>query len=126
MGGAPAGWSLYLDVQGRPVFAYRAFEAGALELASDARLDAGRHVVRVDFDYDGGGYAKGGTVRLQVDGLPQIEGRMAATPPKFFSINETFDVGVDMGSAAGRYPEEAGPGYAFSGGRIERVDIHLR
>jgi arylsulfatase len=126
MGGAPAGWSLYLDAQGRPVFTYRAFEAGALELKGDAPSGAGRHVVQVDFDYDGGGYAKGGTVRLQVDGVLQGEGRMAVTPPKFFSINETFDVGVDMGSAAGRYPEEAGPGYAFSGGRIERVDIRLR
>ena len=126
MGGAPAGWSLYLDAEGRPVFTYRAFEAGAIELAGNAALGAGRHVVQVDFNYDGGGYAKGATVRLQIDGTATREGRLAVTPPKFFSINETFDVGVDMGSAAGRYPEETGPGYAFRGGRIERVDLQLR
>lgn len=126
MGGAPAGWSLYLDAQGRPVFEYRAFEASSMELAGDLPLKAGHHVVRVEFNYDGGGYSKGATVQLQVDDMLMREGRVAFTPPKFFSINETFDVGVDMGSAAGRYPDEAGPGYAFSGGRIERVDIHLR
>ena len=126
MGGAPAGWSLYLDAEGRPVFTYRAFEAGEIELAGNAALGAGRHVVQVDFNYDGGGYAKGATVRLQIDGTATREGRLAVTPPKFFSINETFDVGVDMGSAAGRYPEETGPGYAFRGGRIERVDLQLR
>ena len=108
------------------MFTYRAFEAGEIELAGNAALGAGRHVVQVDFNYDGGGYAKGATVRLQIDGAATREGRLAVTPPKFFSINETFDVGVDMGSAAGRYPEETGPGYAFRGGRIERVDLQLR
>lgn len=126
MGGAAAGWSLYLDAQGRPVFTYRAFEAGAIELAADSPLGAGRHVVQVEFDYDGGGYAKGGTARLQLDGAPLRQGRLSITPPKYFSINETFDVGVDMGSAAGRYPQGAGPGYAFSDGRIERVEVRLR
>ena len=126
MGGAPAGWSLYLDAEGRPAFAYRAFEVGTIALTGRQALDAGRHVLRVDFDYDGGGYAKGGTARLMLNGQPQGEGRVAATPPAFFSIDETFDVGIDRGSPVGRYPAECVLGYPFSGGRIERVDVHLR
>ncbi|MBK7252270.1 MAG: arylsulfatase [Gammaproteobacteria bacterium] len=126
MGGAPAGWSLYLDSEGKPAFHYRAFEAGSIELAGGKPLGAGRHVVQVDFDYDGGGFGKGGTARLTLDGEPQGEGRVATTPPAYFSINETFDIGLDTGSAAGRYPSDAAPGYPFSGGRIERVDVRLR
>ena len=126
MGGAPAGWSLYLDPAGRPAFSYRAFEAGSIEIVGRAPLGAGRHLLQVDFDYDGGGYGKGGTARLSIDGAPQDEGRVAVTPPAFFSINETFDVGLDTGSAAGSYPPDADPGFPFSGGRIERVDVRLR
>lgn len=126
VGGAPAGWSLYLDGQGRPAFSYRAFEAGAIELTGAAPLKAGRHVVELGFDYDGGGFAKGGTARLLVNGAAVGEGRVPATPPAFFSINETFDVGIDTGSAAGRYPADAPLGYPMTGGRIERVDVKLR
>ena len=126
MGGAPAGWSLYLDAEGRPAFTYRAFEVGTIVLAGKAALGAGHHVVQVDFDYDGGGYAMGGTARLMIDGQSQGEGRVAATPPAFFSIDETFDIGIDRGSSVGRYPPQCVLGYPFSGGRIEHVDVNLR
>ncbi len=126
VGGSPAGWSLYIDGQGRPVFTYRAFEAGAVELSGDTALAPGRHVVQVDFDYDGGGYGKGGTFRLSLDGAPPGEARLAMTPPAFFSIDETFDIGIDRGSVVGHYPAGVAPGYPFGRGRIERVDIRLR
>jgi hypothetical protein len=126
MGGAPAGLSLYLDGEGRPVFTYRAFEAGQVALAGRAPLGAGAHDIHVEFDYDGGGFGRGAAVRLHVGGVLQAEGRLPATPPTFFSINETFDVGIDTGSAAGRYPPDAPLGYPFAGGRIERVEVQLR
>ena len=86
----------------------------------------GRHVLQVDFDYDGGGFGKGGTARLSIDGKPQAEGRLKATPLLWFSIHETFDIGLDRGSAAGHYPKDRILGYPFNGGRIERVDVRLR
>ncbi len=49
-----------------------------------------------------------------------------ASPPAFFSINETFDVGVDTGSPAGRYPGGAPLGYAISGAKIDGVTIEQR
>jgi arylsulfatase len=51
--------------------------------------------VRVEFDYDGGGLGKGGTVTLYVDGTKVGEGRVDNTVPMIFSGDETTDVGTD-------------------------------
>lgn len=125
MGGVGAGWVLYLDADSKPVFEYRSFQVDYVRLAADKPLDD-KQTLRVDFDYDGGGYAKGGTLSLKVDGKEVARDRLAATPPAFFSIDETFDIGVDTGSAAGQYPADAVLGYPFTGGEIEQVQIELR
>lgn len=126
IGGTAAGWSLYLDGQGKPAFNYRLFEVKTVGLSGVTPLSAGRHTLQVAFDYDGGGYAKGGNLRLLVDGQQVGEGRLPSSPPMFFSISETFDVGIDTGSPAGNYPTDATVGYPFEGGKIEKVDIVLR
>ncbi len=125
IGGTAAGWSLYLDERRRPTFRYQLFDLKTVELRGTP-LAAGAHSLRVDFDYAGGGYAKGGQLRLSVDGKPAADDSLPATPPAFFSINETFDVGLDTGSPAGRYPPSAPIGNPFTGGTIGKVDIDLR
>jgi arylsulfatase len=62
-------------------------------------LPTGQHQVRIEFDYDGGGLAKGGTVTLYVDGDKVGEGRVEHTEPFAFSADETCDLGVDDASA---------------------------
>jgi arylsulfatase len=52
----------------------------------------------MEFAYDGGGLAKGGTVTLYVDGDRVGEGRVEATQPMMFSGDETADVGRDTAS----------------------------
>jgi len=52
----------------------------------------------MEFAYDGGGPAKGGTVALYVDGDKTGEGRVGATVPLLFSADETADVGRDTAS----------------------------
>jgi hypothetical protein len=47
----------------------------------------------MEFAYDGGGLAKGGTVTLYLDGDKVGEGRVEATVPMIFSADETADVG---------------------------------
>jgi len=126
IGGTAAGWSLYFDDQGKPKFTYRLFDVKTVDLAGAAPLSPGKHTLEVAFDYDGGGYAKGGNLRFLVDGQPAGQDRLPTSPPAFFSISETFDVGVDTGSPAGKYPANAPVGYPFEGGKIEKVDIDLR
>ncbi|SCV01821.1 putative arylsulfatase [Cupriavidus necator] len=126
LGGGSAGWSLYLDGSGHPVFTYRLFDLKTVTLRGPAPLAAGRHQLRFDFNYDGGGYGKGANVQLLVDGKPAGMDRLPASPPGFYTIDETFDVGIDHGSAAGEYPAGAMPGYAFTGGRIDKGSIDLR
>ena len=52
----------------------------------------------MEFAYDGGGPAKGGTVTLYIDGEPVGHGRVDATVPMVFSGDETADVGSDTAS----------------------------
>jgi arylsulfatase len=52
----------------------------------------------MEFAYDGGGLAKGGTVSLYVDGAKVGEGRLEATVPLVFSGDETADIGRDTAS----------------------------
>jgi hypothetical protein len=96
-GGAFAGWSLYV-ADGRPVYVYNFLGLQRFTIASSSRIPAGAHQVRMEFDYDGGGLAKGGTVRLYLDGAAVGEGRVEATVPMIFSGDETCDVGSDTAS----------------------------
>ncbi len=56
----------------------------------------------MEFDYDGGGLAKGGAVTLYVDGGQVGEGRLEATIPMIFSGDETTDLGSDTRLAGQR------------------------
>jgi arylsulfatase len=60
-------------------------------------LETGSHQVRAEFDYDGGGLAKGGTVSLFYDGESVGSGRIGLTQPVIFSGDETTDIGDDYG-----------------------------
>lgn len=125
IGGSPAGWSLYLDAERQPSFTYRVFDLKTVDLKGPA-LAAGKANLRVNFDYDGEGYGKGGKLTLFLNGKEVASDTVSATPPAFFSINETFDVGIDTGSPAGKYPADAPLGYRFENGKIEQVTIELR
>jgi hypothetical protein len=52
----------------------------------------------MEFAYDGDGVGKGGDVSLYVDGSKAGEGRVERTHPFAFSLDETADVGVDLGA----------------------------
>ena len=120
MGGRAAGWALYLDHAGKAAFTYRTFEVARVELRG-TRLEPGHHALQVDFDYDGGGRGRAATVTLTADGDEAASGRLPATPPAVFSIDETFDVGVNIGSPVGEFTGS----YPMAQCRIERVDIDL-
>jgi arylsulfatase len=97
-GGEFGGWSLYL-VDGQPRYCYNLFGLQRYHVRADATVPAGTHQVRVEFTYDGGGLAKGGSAALYIDGSKVGEGRLDATVPMIFSGDETCDLGSDTGSA---------------------------
>ena len=49
-----------------------------------------------DFKYEGPGFGKGGTGTLRVDGKDVANKKVERTIPFLMTIDETFDIGVDM------------------------------
>jgi arylsulfatase A-like enzyme len=96
-GGGFAGWSLYVK-NGKPKYCYNLFGLNRFYVEGTTEIPAGSHQVRMEFAYDGGGLAKGGTVALYVDGEKSGDGRVEATVPMAFSADETCDVGSDTAS----------------------------
>ena len=93
-GGAFGGMSLYAKA-GKAKFAYNFFGLQTFTIEATEPIPAGKHQVRMEFAYDGGGLAKGGSVTLYYDGKKVGEGRVERTAAMIFSADETTDVGRD-------------------------------
>ena len=75
----------------------------------------------MEFEYDGGGFGKGGTVKLLVNGKQVGTGRVEKTEPARFSADETFDIGCDTGSpVSDRLPSP----FRFTG-TIKKIEVDL-
>ena len=120
-GGAFGGWALYVH-QGRPAYCYNLFGLQRFKIYGDKEIPPGEHQVRMEFSYDGGGLAKGGTVTLYIDGSQVGQGRVEATQPMAFSGDETTDVGTD---GATPVSDDYGPKNSAFTGRIHWVQIDL-
>jgi hypothetical protein len=85
---------------GKPQFIYALSNQPEhkFRVTSNQPIAAGNHVVRFGLKYDGGGIGKGATGTLFVDGTPVAEGRIPQTIGVRFSLDETFDVGGDIGT----------------------------
>ncbi|MDQ1306506.1 MAG: hypothetical protein QG671_2338 [Actinomycetota bacterium] len=120
-GGQVGGWSLYVH-QGLLKYCYNFFGIQYFIIAAAEPLPAGKHQVRMEFAYDGGGLAKGGTATLFHDGNPVGSGRVDVTIPMGFSADEACDVGRDTGSPAS--PDYGPSGNRFTG-QIDWVQIEI-
>jgi arylsulfatase A-like enzyme len=96
LGAGIGGWSLYAK-DGKLKHCYNFFGIEHFFAESQQAIPAGKHQVRMEFAYDGGGLAKGGDVSLYVDGKKDGEGRVEMTVPMIFGT-DTCDVGKDAGS----------------------------
>jgi arylsulfatase len=119
-GGLFAGWALYLQ-QGKPVFHYNYVDVAHYEVAAKGPLAPGKHTIRVDFAYDGGGVGKGGTATLSVDGKPLAKGRIDKSIPIRVTLDESLDVGSDAGTPVNLSYDVP---FAFTG-TIDEVTIEL-
>jgi len=119
-GGFSGGYSLYLK-DGKPTYEYNWFGEARYRVRSSQRLSPGPATIRVEFKYDGGGIAKGGTVALFVNGKKVGEGRIDKTEPVRFSANETFDTGLDSASPVNT---EYQPPFRYTG-TLKKVEIDI-
>ena len=112
-GGRFGGWALYVH-EGRLTYCHNVVSLHHEYVRSNLQLKPGIHELRMEFDYDGGGYGRGGDVRLLVDGDEIGRGRVARTTPFTFPVGEQFAVGSNGGSPV--TPEyDPGPSSALPG-----------
>ena len=100
-GGAFGGWSLYA-ASGRPAYGYNLFGLQRFKVVGDRSIPAGEHQPRMEFAYDGGWLAKGGTVTLFIDGEKVGQGRVEATQPTQLAGDDGFRRGSAVVRGRGR------------------------
>jgi arylsulfatase A-like enzyme len=96
-GGNIGGWTLYAKA-GKLKYCYNLLGVKYFYVESNEAIPAGKHQVRMEFAYAGGGLGKGGAVSLYVDGKSVGQGAVAATAAMIFSADDGCDVGQDTGS----------------------------
>jgi arylsulfatase len=120
MGGVTGGWSFYAK-NGKLKHCYNFFGINEFFAEGKQPIPEGRHQVRLEFKYDGGGTGKGGAVSLYVDGKKDGEGRVERTIPMVFGT-ETCDLGKD--ACAPVSSDYDSKGNQFSG-QVNWVQIDL-
>jgi arylsulfatase len=99
IGGRYGGWALLMQ-DSKPLFAYAYSNQPEhkFRVASDEPLAPGNHVIRVQFEYEGGGIGKAAIATLVVDEKQVAQGRIPQMIGVRFSLDETFDIGQDTGT----------------------------
>jgi arylsulfatase len=120
-GGLFSGYALYL-MKGKPVFHYNFVDVAHYEVAGKDAIAPGKHTIKMDFAYDGGGPGKGGTATLAVDGKEVAKGRIDKTVPIRISLDEGLDVGEDTGTPVNLSYDVP---FKFTG-KIEKVTVELK
>jgi hypothetical protein len=111
-GGSIGGWALYAK-GGKLKYCYNLLGIQHFFVEGEEAIPEGRHQVRMEFAYDGGGLGKGGTVTLYIDGVQVGEGRVEATAAMIFSADDTCDVGREGGALVS--PDYESHDNAFTG-----------
>jgi len=121
LGGRFGGYGLYL-LKGKPVFTYNLLALQRFRWEGAQALTPGKHTVVFDFKYDGPGQAKGGTGVLSVDGKEVDRKAIPHTVPALFTIDESFDVGVDTRTSVD--DKDYQPPFRFTG-KLSKLMIEL-
>ncbi len=107
---------------GRPVFLYNMFGIKRTRWEGRAALSPGKHTLVFDFKFDGGGWGKGGTGTLSVDGKVVDQKRLEHTVPVLMQWDETFDVGMDTGTPVAMFDYQVP--FRFTG-KINKLTYNL-
>ncbi|MGD6935190.1 MAG: arylsulfatase [Candidatus Bathyarchaeia archaeon] len=91
------GWALYFKDK-KLKYCYNFLGLALYTIEANDALSPGKHNVRMDFKYDGGGLGKGGNASLFVDDTKVAEGRLDRTVSIIFSADSTCMVGDKIGA----------------------------
>jgi arylsulfatase A-like enzyme len=122
LGGRFGGYGLYL-LKGKPVFTYNMVDLERFRWDGQEALAPGKHTIVFDFKYDGPGFGKGGTGVLSVDGKQVATKTIPHTIPFLMSIDETFDVGIDLRTPVDDNDYQVP--FAFNG-TINKLTVNLK
>jgi arylsulfatase len=129
-GGRFAGYGFFLSKgvagirHGKPVFLYNLLDLERT-VWSGPELKPGKHTLVFDFKFDGGGFGKGGTGTLSVDGKAVDTKHMEHTVPFLFQWDETFDVGMDTGTPVALIDYHYDVPFKFTG-KIDKLTFDLQ
>ena len=121
-GGRFCGWALYFK-DGILSYCHNVGADPLQYLRAPGVLAPGEHDVQFAFTYDGGGWGRGGSATLAVDGTTVASERLERTIAFLVTIGEGFDVGCDLYTTV---TEEMPTGANAFTGKIEwvRVDVY--
>jgi len=119
-GGRFCGMGLYV-LDSKPVFHYNLSGVERYTVASPDKLEPGKHVVGIEFVYDGGGVGKGGKATLTVDGKEVAREQFPQTTGYRISLDETLDIGEDTGTPVS---EDYHIPFNFTG-KLAKVTINI-
>ena len=91
-------------------------------VVSTEPVPIGKVTLAMEFKYDGGGTAKGGTITLLANGRKIGEGRVEKTTPFKYALAEGQDIGEDTGSPINY---SYSPPFNFTG-KLGKVTVDLK
>jgi arylsulfatase len=91
------GWGLYFK-NGHLKYCYNFLGLALYKVEAPDPISEGKHEVKMDFIYDGGGLGKSGTASLYIDGQKVAEGKLEHTTAVIFSADSTCMVGDKIGA----------------------------
>jgi arylsulfatase A-like enzyme len=94
-GGRFGGYSLYVK-GGKLTFCYNFLNTARYTIHSTVDVPLGQSILRYEFTADSTSRGTGGTGKLFINDRQVGEGRIARTAPNVNSIDETFNVGMDI------------------------------
>jgi len=120
-GGRFSGYGFYL-LKGVPVFVWNLLQLETVRWQGKDALSPGKHTLEFDWKYDGPGLGKGGTGTLKVDGEVVDTKPMPKSLPVGIGWVETFNVGIDTGTAVDGKDYEVP--FPFTG-KLDKLTVKL-
>jgi len=121
VGGSGGGLTVFME-DGYLIYEYNMMIIENYRFQSPARLAAGKHKIVIDTTIAGPGEAA--LVEVSLDGQSIGDLKVERTVSAAFSVTESFDVGLDLGSPVSSSYEELRP-FEFTG-EIHQVTVELK